>query len=30
MRKLRNSIYRVGLASLLYLGCGNSVHNKQS
>ena len=28
MRKLRNSIYRVGLASLLYLGCGNSVQNK--
>ena len=28
MRKLRYSIYGVGLASLLYLGCGNSVQNK--
>src|SRR3989338_6894962 len=25
---LRNSIYGAGLASLLYLGCGNSVQNK--
>src|SRR3989344_5205802 len=24
----RNSIYGAGLASLLYLGCGNSVQNK--
>ena len=28
MRKLRYSIYGAGLASLLYLGCGNSVQNK--